>query len=67
MARVLVWRQPSESFCNLAATTDQPILPGPISVFIADRIENCSLIAKEGAKPGDHQVLKIGRRDPPPV
>ena len=34
---------------------------------IADRIENSSLIAKEGAKPGDHQVLKIGRRDPPPV
>jgi hypothetical protein len=34
-------------------------------VFIADDIEDRSLIGKEGSKPGDHQALKIGRRDPP--
>ena len=64
MARIWSGAKVSEFFCDLATTTDQPVLARPISVFIADDIEDRSLIGKEGSKPGDHQVLKIGRRDP---
>jgi hypothetical protein len=61
----LVWRHGSEFVCNLAATTDQPVLSSPISVFIADDIEDRSLIGEEGLESGDDQALKIGGRYPP--
>ena len=49
----LVWREPPESFRDLAATLDQAVLSSSISVFIADRVEDCSLIGKEGSKPDE--------------
>jgi hypothetical protein len=56
----LVWRKGSEFFCDLTATTYEPVLFGPSNVFIVDGIEDRSLIGEKGAKSGDYQGLKIG-------
>ena len=61
----LVSREASEFFCNLATTLDQPVLSNSVDVFIADGIEDCPLIGKEGSKPGDHKVLEVAGWDAP--
>ena len=64
----LVWRKGSEFFCDLTATTDQPVLSSRINdIHSRISIEDRSLIGKKDAKSGDHQGLKIGRRDAPSV
>jgi hypothetical protein len=45
----LVRREGSEFFFDLAATPDQPVLSSPISMLIADGIEDRSLIGKESS------------------
>jgi hypothetical protein len=47
----------------LATARDQAFLTGTVGMFIANSVEDCALIRKEGAKPVDHQVLEIGGRD----
>jgi hypothetical protein len=61
----LVRRHGRKLFCDLAATSDQPVLSSPISVSIANGIEDCSLIGKEGSQFADDEVLEIASRDPP--
>ena len=65
IARIWSGAQSCEFVCDLATTCDQVFLGSPISVFIADGIENRSSIGKKVAKLGDHQALEIAGRDPP--
>jgi len=56
----LVWRERCEFVGDLATACDEAFLGRPISVFVVDGIEDCSLIGKEGSNPGDDQSLEIG-------
>jgi len=59
----LVGRHGHKLFCDLAGARDQVLLLGAVSMFVADDIEDCSLIRKEGAKPVDHKALEIAGGD----
>jgi hypothetical protein len=49
----------------LETTSDYPGLAISLSVFMEDRVEDCSLISEEASKFCNDEGLKIGCRDAP--